>query len=124
MAYTFKKNERLKSRKTISAIFTSGDTISAYPIKLYWISASHEPAQLPQFGFSVPKKKFKLAVERNRIKRLMREAVRLNKSILTDGTNFANFALMFLYIGNEEANFKMVETKVVNCLTRLKDKKI
>ena len=54
----------------------------------------------------------------------MREAVRLNKPFFMDGTNFANLALMFLYIGNEKADFKMVESKVIKCLTRLKDKKI
>jgi ribonuclease P protein component len=124
MAYTFKKEEKLKSRKTISALFAHGQTINAYPIKVYWLSNTFESLQSPQFGFSVPKKKFKSAVERNRIKRLMREAVRLNKPELIDGTTFANYSFMFLYIGKEEESYQNIATKINLCLTRLRDKKI
>lgn len=124
--HTFKKKQRLKSRKTISELFAKGKPLSAFPIKLFWVATENDIPQPIQFGFSVPKRKFKLAVDRNKIKRRMLESVRLNKHILThsDGTTYTNLALMFLYIGDQKADFKTIESKVIHCLKQLKEKKI
>jgi ribonuclease P protein component len=78
--YSFPSQERLKHRKKIESLFQSGKSFSQYPLRVvYSISSATEDITLGniQIAFSVPKKKFKSAVDRNRIKRLMREAYRL-----------------------------------------------
>ena len=123
--FTFKKIERLKSRKVIGDIFSSGKVIGAHPVKLFWIekkvdNTANEPAF--QFAFTVSKKKFKRAVDRNRIKRLMRESVRLQKHKLTElnEINDRKFAFMLLYIGDELPNYKHIEEKVNKCFDQFK----
>src|SRR6478609_2995237 len=89
---TLGRNERLKKRKVIEEIFKSGEAFSVYPFRVYylirhdsdiddgapdWNERINEP--ILQFGVAVSKKNFKKAVDRNRIKRLIREAYRLQQ---------------------------------------------
>lgn len=123
--FTFNKAERLKSKKTIGEIFSNGKVIGAHPVKLFWIEVQHNSElNIPtfQFAFTASKKKFKKAVDRNRIKRLMRESVRLNKHKLLelDEIKNKNFAFMFLYVGAELPNFNSVEQKINKCFDQFK----
>ena len=78
--YTFRKAERLSSRKAIEELVSKGKIISMPPFKLTWIITPLETDFPAQIAFSVPKRFFKKAVDRNRMKRLMRESYRKNKA--------------------------------------------
>jgi ribonuclease P protein component len=77
--YTLCADERLKREQHIEALFRTGKALSVFPLRMIWRLAEANEAYPIRAGFSAPKKKFKKAVDRNRIKRLMREAWRLQK---------------------------------------------
>lgn len=118
MSYTFPKEEKLKSRKTIERLFTEGKSFKKYPVKVFYISV--ENAETTQAAFAVPKRNFKLAVQRNRIKRQLREAYRINKQELAVN-NGKKFALLFLYLGREKPKYDLLEQSVISLLKKLKD---
>ena len=77
---SFKKGERLSSRKSISSLFKTGKVIKAYPLRILY--AHVEEGKFPaSVAISVPKRLFKNAVDRNLLKRRIREAYRLNKPL-------------------------------------------
>ncbi len=78
--FTFKKSERLSSKKDIQELFNNGSSFYLYPFKVITLPA--DTSKLHQVLFSVPKRLFKRAVDRNLLKRRMREAYRLNNSEL------------------------------------------
>ncbi len=112
--YTLSKKERLKSKKCIERLFLEGKSFSCTPIRVVFIK--NDLLQLNQVAFSVSKKNFKLAVNRNRIKRLMREAYRLNKYSLDE----RRFQLMFIYSGREIKSFSIIESSILSILKKIK----
>ncbi len=106
-SFTFHKNERLKSRKTIERIFEEGHSFIAYPLRIAWIAVDPpETHSFPiQFTQSVPKRRFAKAAQRNKIRRRIREAYRLNKHLIYEAIQLEEqqaFALVVVYIGKEE----------------------
>lgn len=81
MAATFSYNkfEKLKSRKQIELLFAKGKSISAFPVKVFYLPVENTPMHPVQVGVGVSARNFKKAVDRNTIKRRMREAYRLHK---------------------------------------------
>ncbi|HEY5406397.1 MAG TPA: ribonuclease P protein component [Ginsengibacter sp.] len=79
--HTFERDEKLKSRKLIQLLFKEGKSFSHFPLRVIYALPEKNFYRL-QSTFSVSSKNFKKAVERNRIKRLMREAYRLQKALL------------------------------------------
>src|SRR5476651_487329 len=77
--YTFKKEERLCNKKLIDGLFHNGSSFLCYPFKASWMFVDNTQQFPAQIVFSVAKKRFKRAVDRNLIKRRMREAYRLHK---------------------------------------------
>jgi ribonuclease P protein component len=77
--FSYNKFEKLKSRKQIELLFAQGKSISSFPVKVFYLSVEHTPAQPVQVGVGVSARNFKKAVDRNTIKRRMREAYRLHK---------------------------------------------
>ena len=77
--YTFKKEERLCNKKLIDGLFHNGSSFLCYPYKASWMFTDGEQQFPVQIVFSVAKKRYKRAVDRNLVKRRMREAYRLNK---------------------------------------------
>lgn len=111
MDQSFKKIEKLKSQKLIEKLFSEGKSIAVYPLRLVYLKTSFEDPVKFKVGVSVSKRNFKKAVDRNRIKRLMREAYRLNKSKYFN--NITNqYAFMILYIGKSETDFNTISKKM------------
>jgi len=121
MNQTFPKTEKLKSKKLLDELFTSGKKINEYPIKLVYKQLNFEDDVLIKAGVSVPKRNFKKAVDRNRIKRLLREAYRLNKHIIHSELK-EKYVCMFLYLGKEMPTFEMLDTKAIKLLNKLVNK--
>jgi len=116
MNFQFPKAEKLKSRKTIELLFAEGKSLSKYPIKIFFLPI--ENSENTQAGFAVPKRNFKSAVDRNRIKRQMREAYRLQKHLLKNETSL-KFAIFFLYIGKEKLHYSKIETALKVVLQKI-----
>lgn len=77
--FSYNKFEKLKSRKQIELLFAKGKSISAFPVKVFYLPVEHTPVHPVQVGVGVSARNFKKAVDRNTIKRRMREAYRLHK---------------------------------------------
>jgi len=105
MAGTFSKNkiEKLKIRKQIELLFAQGKSISSFPVKVFYLPVEHTPEHPVQVGVGVSARNFKKAVDRNTIKRRMREAYRLHKLPLHDHliTNQKSVAVFILWIDKQ-----------------------
>lgn len=124
---TFKKAERLKSRKIIGRLFKEGQSFGAYPLRLVFLKNDEPRTDAPvQFTVSVPKRTFKSAVARNHIKRKVREAWRLNKHWLYKKLEGAEgqFAFMLIYTGKEDFPFAEIEKAMRNVNFRFAKKNI
>ena len=122
--YTLSKTDRLKSRKVIEYLFKEGKAFSIFPLRVFYTTEFPDSAIAQnnlQVGFSVSTRNFKKAVDRNRIKRLMREAYRLQKHPLT--TQIENgdkkIAFFFVYTGNDIPDYKLIYEKTGNSIKRL-----
>ena len=112
MSERFPKNEKLKSKKHLDLLFSEGKSVNAFPVKLVFTPL--ENASTHKTGVSAPKRKFKKAVDRNRIKRLLREAFRKNKHLI-DNTE-QKYALLFIYLGKEPPTYSTVFSTVEKLL--------
>ena len=103
--------EKLKSKRLLDNLFKQGKGVSKYPIKLYYLPIDDATVSNFKVGFSVPKRNVKLAVKRNKIKRLMREAFRKSKHDVY--LQFAQpYALMYVYLGKDVPNYSFIEHKI------------
>jgi len=118
MNFRLPKSEKLKSKKTIELLFDRGRSFSKFPVKVFYIPL--EGIKKTQVTFAVPKRNFKKAVFRNRIKRQLRETYRLQKQIITTN-NSTKFALLFLYIGKDMPKYEILEVSIFELLKKLQD---
>ena len=122
VSLTFQKDEKLCSQKLMGDLFLSGSSFLSYQLRIVWKIVEVLPTESPvQAGFSVPKKLFKHAVDRNRLKRMIRESYRLNKSALYESlkpTN-ARLALMFIYIGKEHLPYSKIQPAVSKAISKI-----
>ena len=117
-SYTFSKEERLCSKRLITLLFTKGSSFNLYPLRFI---VYHSPDSLPgptQVVISVSKRYYKHATDRNRLKRQIREAYRLNKHIFAAQPEQAPLLLGVLYIGKEKKSFQSIEKKLISGLER------
>jgi len=124
--HSFPASQKLKSRKVIGQLFESGKHTKAYPIKVIYAVSEYDlkfHAAYVQMGISVPKRSFKSAVDRNRIKRQVREAYRMQHQALLSTARDCNIhlAMMMIYIDRKEPDFKYLEKKIQKLLVQLKD---
>jgi ribonuclease P protein component len=112
MQQTFKKQEKLKKSKLIEQLFAQGKSLTIFPIKLIYLEIEHNSPYKIQTGVTVSKRNFKKAVDRNRIKRLLREVYRKNKFVIYESENTKKHIFMFIYLGKTEFEYPILEGKM------------
>ena len=119
---TFKKEERLCNKRLTDELFHNGSSFLCYPFKASWLVVDGPQTVPVQVLFAVAKKRYKRAVDRNVLKRRMREAYRLHKQeLLYDFLTQAdkNILLSISYIGKEINEYKLIEKKMQKLFTQL-----
>ena len=121
-AFTFKKEERLCSQKIIGEMFLSGSSFLCYPLKVIWKDEVLQTSYPAQVVFSVPKRLFKRAHDRNLLKRRMRESYRHQKEDLYQSLEASDrkMAIMIVYIAKEELEFAQIAAAITKIVTKFK----
>ena len=122
-APTFRKQERIVSGKLIETLFGKGDSqsLAAYPLRAVYLQTERQEGHAPvQILISVPKKRFKHAVDRNRVKRQVREAYRRHKQLLNESIEEGKELLIaFIWLSDKHSPTDEVEKRVVSILQRI-----
>lgn len=119
MRNTYSKVEKLKSQKQIELLFSEGKSVAVYPLRLVFAKLPDTEETGLKIGVSASKKYFKKATQRNRIKRLLREAYRLNKTLLWN--NQAGFyVMMLMYQSREEISYSELQQKTIQLFEKFK----
>ncbi len=123
MKKLLRQGQRLKSRKEIGRLFGGkARSISSYPVRAVFTPAAERRSSAPvQVTFVVPKRRFRKAVDRNRLKRRLREAYRLNQHLLTESMppGGGQLAVLFMYTGKEPMEYAYIERKMKRVLTQI-----
>jgi ribonuclease P protein component len=119
--YTLSKEERLKGRKEIDALFKNAKSFSVPPLRILYQSHKEDNIAAIRVGFTVSTKYFKKAVDRNRIKRLLRESYRLQKHTLINRLNEVNskMNIFFIYTGKEMSDYTYLFEKTGKAIKKL-----
>lgn len=112
--FTFKKEERLCSKKLIDQIFEGKKVIHLFPFSIYYQSAATDMAYPAQALFAVSKKNFKKASDRNKVKRLCKESYRKQKHAWYDLLLENQLKALFVIVYNhrEHINYSEMEIKL------------
>lgn len=116
--HCFPKNERLTSKKSVETLFRKRVACFTFPFRAVWMESTEADAPAIRVLVSAPKKKFKHAVDRNRIKRLMRESYRLNKELLRVPEG-RKVAIAFNYVATDIREFAYMQRKMKELFVQL-----
>lgn len=117
---TFSKSERLSSKVAIDTLFETGRSFHSIPFKIFWLE-TNEGSSPAQIVISVPKRSFKRAVDRNKIKRLIREGYRKNKDAFYEKLENKKVHLMFIFTSKTIPEYAEIEEKIIvalKCLSK------
>ncbi len=121
MKFTLGKQERLKHRKLITQLFSEGKSIKVFPLRMVYLQVEHYSSFPVQCGVSVPKRNFKKAVSRNKIKRLLRESYRLQKNIVYSEVK-KPYVFMISYLAKEELPYAVIKSSMEKLLIKFTEK--
>ena len=110
------QSERLRGKIRIDNLFNNAKGVLSYPYRALFTPNGTEKSAIM---VSIPKRKFKHAVDRNLLRRRTREAYRLNKSILSQTTNNKGLDIAFLYIGDKKEEFAYLQKKMCDALNKI-----
>ena len=114
MPNTFPKHSKLCGQERIAALYKDGQRFTAWPLRVTW-QATEEPTQVLVWA---PKSLFKHAVQRNHLRRLMREAYRLHQDLLGE----AHYLIAFNYMDKEEQSYAVIEKAICKALKKISGK--
>ncbi|HLT50461.1 MAG TPA: ribonuclease P protein component [Arenibacter sp.] len=115
--FTLPKKEKLKGKKLIERLFAEGKTTTHYPLRLIYLKTKLEDGAKIKVGVTASKRNFKSAVKRNRIKRLMREGYRLNKSPIFNNIE-GDYAFIFLYLGKDMPDQRKISETMIHLIQK------
>jgi len=118
MKFSYPKNEKLKSRKQIKKLFTEGESIAKYPLRLVYLETK-DLENIFRISVSVSKKHFKRAVDRNYFKRVLRETYRINQHLLKENLN-KNYIFMLLYQSEIRLPFEEINRKTIELFKKFR----
>jgi ribonuclease P protein component len=120
--FTYPRKQKLKSRKLLGKLFQSGKSLNAFPIKLIYQTNSPFVGETLMAGVGASSRNFKKAVDRNRIKRLLRESFRLEQTILQNGLPLdRQWQLFFIYTGKDLPDAGLIQNKMQFLMQKLVD---
>ncbi len=115
---TFTKAERLSGKVLIDTLIQKGKSFNCFPFRVVWLEIPENKVKA-QIVISVPKRLFKKATDRNRLKRLIREGYRKNKDVLIEKTENKTIQLLLIYTSKTMMKSKEVEDKIILMLQQL-----
>lgn len=130
-AFTFKRHEKLKSRKLTEQLFKTGKSFNQYPFRVVYLFSetgfsipegkAFKPGCPVQFGVGAGTRNFKKAVHRNRVKRLVREAWRVQKHTVNEAAlaQQIQVAVFFMFSGKELPEYNFVAEKMGSAIKKL-----
>jgi ribonuclease P protein component len=121
--FTFPKNERLSSIKLIDKLFVEGKSLFVHPFRVLYLPVGVECDVPVQVVFSVPKRNFKQAVQRNLIRRRMREAYRLNKHSFCGAINMKglHLSVVIIYVDKQIRDYKTIEKGMIRAMIKVSE---
>ncbi len=118
--FTYSGPEKLKSRKLLNQVFAEGKSLNVFPLKITYTTKEKVGSSIAQIGVGVSSRHFKKAVDRNRVKRLLRESYRLQKfSLLELLPEKKQLSVFILFVGKGISDTSLIPEKMQLILQKL-----
>ena len=118
MRYGFPKQNRLCGQLRIEQLYKDGQRFVAWPLRVTYMPVTDNPSPVTEILVWAPKSLFKHAVQRNHLRRLMREAYRLHQDLLGDN----HYLIAFNYMDKEEQSYETIEKAICKALKKIAEK--